>query len=87
LSYDVINDVIMSDADCTPSRELRSVAASFNLHCMSCVHAVFHRVDSLAVLLNVVLMAEFLSIVNSFSFAADGRAEYCNEHAIVCMSV
>jgi len=28
LSYDVINDVIMSDADCTPGREPRSVAAS-----------------------------------------------------------
>ena len=27
-SYDVINDVIMSDADCTPGREPRSVAAS-----------------------------------------------------------
>jgi len=26
---DVINDVIMSDADCTPGREPRSVAASF----------------------------------------------------------
>jgi len=26
--YDVINDVIMSDADCTPGREPRSVAAS-----------------------------------------------------------
>ena len=26
-SYDVINDVIMSDADCTPGRERRSVAA------------------------------------------------------------
>jgi len=24
-SYDVINDVIMSDADCTPGRETRSV--------------------------------------------------------------
>ena len=30
-SYDVTNDVIMSDADCTPGREPRSVAASFNL--------------------------------------------------------
>jgi len=29
LSYDVINDVIMSDADCTPGREPRSIAASF----------------------------------------------------------
>jgi len=28
-SYDVINDVIMSDADCTSGREPRSVAASF----------------------------------------------------------
>ena len=28
LSYDVINDVIMSDVDCTPGRESRSVAAS-----------------------------------------------------------
>ena len=28
-SYDVINDVIMCDADCTPGREPRSVAASF----------------------------------------------------------
>jgi len=27
-SYDVINDVIMSDTDCTPGREPRSVAAS-----------------------------------------------------------
>ena len=27
-SYDVIYDVIMSDADCTPGREPRSVAAS-----------------------------------------------------------
>jgi len=27
-SYDVINNVIMSDADCTPGREPRSVAAS-----------------------------------------------------------
>jgi len=27
-SYDVINDVIMSDADCTPGREPRSVAVS-----------------------------------------------------------
>ena len=39
-SYDVINDVIMSDADCTPGREPRSVAAIFfwyssikKLHC------------------------------------------------------
>ena len=31
-SYDVINDVIMSDADCTPGREPRSVAASFMFH-------------------------------------------------------
>ena len=28
-SYDVINDVIMSDADCTAGREPRSIAASF----------------------------------------------------------
>jgi len=28
LSYDVINDVIVSDADCTPGHEPRSVAAS-----------------------------------------------------------
>ena len=28
LSYDVINDVIMTDADCSPGREPRSVAAS-----------------------------------------------------------
>ena len=27
-SYDVISDVIMSDADCTPGCEARSVAAS-----------------------------------------------------------
>jgi len=27
-SYDVINDVTMSDADCTPGSEPRSVAAS-----------------------------------------------------------
>jgi len=32
-SYDVINDVIMSDADCTTGREPRSVAASFVLKC------------------------------------------------------
>jgi len=32
-SYDVINDVIMSDADCTPGREPRSVAASLALIC------------------------------------------------------
>jgi len=30
-SYDVINDVIMSDAGCTPGREPLSVAASFSL--------------------------------------------------------
>jgi len=29
-SYDVINDVIMSDTDCTPGREPRSVSASSN---------------------------------------------------------
>ena len=29
-SYDVINDVIMRDADCTPGREPRSVAASMD---------------------------------------------------------
>jgi len=29
-SYDVINDVTMSDADCTPGGEPRSVAASCN---------------------------------------------------------
>jgi len=28
-SYDVINDVIINDADCTPGSEPRSVAASF----------------------------------------------------------
>ena len=28
-SYDVNNDVIMSNADCTPGREPRSVAASY----------------------------------------------------------
>jgi len=28
-SYYVINDVIMSDADCTPGREPRSVAAGY----------------------------------------------------------
>jgi len=28
-SYDVINDVIMNDADGTPGREPRSVAVSF----------------------------------------------------------
>jgi len=27
--YDVINDVIMSNADCTPGREPRSVATSY----------------------------------------------------------
>jgi len=31
-SYDVTNDVIMSDADCTPYREPRSVAASSNYY-------------------------------------------------------
>jgi len=35
-SYDVINDVIMSDADCTPGREPRSVAASFLLKISFC---------------------------------------------------
>ena len=30
-SYDVINDIIISDADCTPGREPRSIAASFTL--------------------------------------------------------
>ena len=34
-SYDVINDVIMSDADCTPGREPRSVAASYIVHFIS----------------------------------------------------
>jgi len=28
-SYDVINDIIMSDADCTPGREPRSITASY----------------------------------------------------------
>jgi len=28
-SYDVINDVIMSDVDCTPGREPRSVATTY----------------------------------------------------------
>jgi len=28
-SYDVLNDVIISDADCTPGREPRSVATSW----------------------------------------------------------
>ena len=32
-SYDVNNDVIMSDADCTPGREPRSVAASSLYYC------------------------------------------------------
>ena len=30
-SYDVTNDVIMSDADCTPGREPRSVADRYML--------------------------------------------------------
>jgi len=30
-SYDVISDVIMSDADCSPGREPRSVAASLTV--------------------------------------------------------
>jgi len=30
-SYDVINDVIMSDANCTPCCEPRSIAASLSL--------------------------------------------------------
>ena len=29
--YDVINDVIMTDADCTPFRDPRSVAASISV--------------------------------------------------------
>ena len=32
-SYDIISDVIMSDADCTPGREPRSIAASFVISC------------------------------------------------------
>ena len=35
-TYDVINDVIMSDADCTPGREPRSVAASL-FHFVTCI--------------------------------------------------
>jgi len=31
-SYDVINDVIMSDPDCTPGREPRSVAANLTIY-------------------------------------------------------
>jgi len=30
----MINDVIMSDADCTPGREPRTVAASFRSVCL-----------------------------------------------------
>jgi len=37
-SYDVINDVIMSDADCTPGREPRSVAASSNKNSFTTSH-------------------------------------------------
>ena len=39
-SYDVINYVIMSDADCTPGREPRSVAASSPEY-----HLILHCVD------------------------------------------
>ena len=35
-SYDVINDVIMSDADCTHGCEPRSVAASLTLSGVCC---------------------------------------------------
>jgi len=42
-SYDVINDVIMTDVNCTPGREPRSVVASFiflsviyNFTCCKC---------------------------------------------------
>ena len=34
-SYDVISDAIISDADCTPDREPRSVAASYDLDLQS----------------------------------------------------
>jgi len=40
-SYDVISDVIMSDADCTPGREPRSVAASCVLSLFRSVLIVF----------------------------------------------
>ena len=33
MSYNIINDVIMSDVDCTPGREPRSVAASLPFWC------------------------------------------------------
>ena len=39
-SYDVINDVIMSDADCTPGREPRSVAASYYIIIRNATNAV-----------------------------------------------
>jgi len=35
--YGVINDIIMSDADCTPGREPRSVAASQLLQSIFCL--------------------------------------------------
>ena len=44
-SYDVINDVIMSDADCTPGREPRSVTAS----CFAYLHFDFRLKLALSV--------------------------------------
>ena len=51
LSYEVINDVIMSDADCTPGREPRSIAASLScsfsiiplLYCLLCYHLWWNK--------------------------------------------
>jgi len=52
-SYDVINDVIMSDADCTLGREPRSVAASYVTKCLRycrllslCTRALHARITS-----------------------------------------
>jgi len=42
-SYDVINGVIMSDADCTPGRKPRSVAASIYLIFMSMCNGVANQ--------------------------------------------
>jgi len=44
-SYDVINGVIMSDADCTPSREPRSLAASSIFYFMQIVGQALKTAD------------------------------------------
>jgi len=45
VSDDVINDVIMSDADCTPGREPRSVAASLNYNRRPRTHNLLETVS------------------------------------------